>query len=66
MAHFCRLSDEKLTMFSIWSIVPKICTVRPEPVEGLSYSFRRLEKKGQGFDRLSPNGIVVQILNTAI
>jgi tetratricopeptide (TPR) repeat protein len=30
-------------------------TVRPEPVEGLSFfSLRR--KKGQGFDRLSPNG----------
>ncbi len=31
-------------------------TVRPEPVEGLSFSFRR-GKEGAGFDRLSPNGV---------
>jgi hypothetical protein len=30
-------------------------TVRPEPVEGLSFSFSR-EREGEGFDKLSPNG----------
>ncbi len=30
--------------------------VRPEPVEGLSFS-SRLKKEGQDFDKLSPNGI---------
>src|SRR5690606_18750333 len=31
-------------------------TVRPEPVEGLSFSSTST-KKGQGFDRLSPSGL---------
>jgi hypothetical protein len=31
-------------------------TVRPEPVEGLSFSFGAGKKEGQGFDKLSPNG----------
>jgi hypothetical protein len=29
--------------------------VRPEPVEGLSFSFAA-EGEGEGFDKLSPNG----------
>jgi hypothetical protein len=33
-------------------------TVRPELVEGLSFSCAA-EKKGQGFDKLSPNGLWV-------
>ena len=33
--------------------------VRPELVEGLLFSWRRT-KKGQGFDRLSPNGVVAE------
>jgi hypothetical protein len=32
-------------------------SVRPELVEGLSFHLGRL-KQGQGFDRLSPNGLV--------
>ncbi len=32
-----------------------LSSVCPEPVEGLSFS--RLRKEGQGFDRLSPNGL---------
>jgi hypothetical protein len=31
-------------------------TVRPEPVEGLSW-FRARFKTNQGFDKLSPNGV---------
>ena len=31
-------------------------TVRPEPVEGLSFSGAVRQEEGQGFDRLSPNG----------
>jgi hypothetical protein len=31
-------------------------TVRPEPVEGLSF-FLSEEGKGEGFDKLSPNGV---------
>ncbi len=34
-------------------------TVRPELVEGLSFSGRSGIKKGQGFDKLSPNGFGV-------
>ena len=33
-----------------------LTAVRPEPVEGLHFS-RNVETKGQGFDKLSPNGI---------
>ena len=33
-------------------------TVRPEPVEGLSFLFGPGSKEGQGFDKLSPNGFV--------
>ena len=29
-------------------------TVRPEPVEGLFFTI--VQKEGQGFDKLSPNG----------
>ncbi len=35
-------------------------SVRPEPVEGLSFP-SSAEKKGQGFDRLSPNGFGFQV-----
>jgi hypothetical protein len=31
-------------------------TARPELVEGLSFFKHRRIKKGQGFDKLSPNG----------
>jgi hypothetical protein len=31
-------------------------TVRPEPVEGLSFFFDTAKQEGQGFDKLSPNG----------
>jgi len=31
-------------------------TVRPELVEGLSF-FLKADKEGQGFDKLSPNGV---------
>jgi hypothetical protein len=31
-------------------------TVRPEPVEGLSF-FSHAQKEMQGFDKLSPNGL---------
>ena len=36
--------------------------VRPEPVEGLSFSSSSSRKDGQGFDELSPNGseVIVQ------
>jgi hypothetical protein len=30
--------------------------VRPEPVEGLSFTVLEIVKKGVGFDKLSPNG----------
>jgi hypothetical protein len=43
-------------------MMPLISTVRPEPVEGLSFSFRYVNKERQGFDKLSPNGVIVQIL----
>jgi hypothetical protein len=33
--------------------------VRPELVEGLSFFFYSGKKEVQGFDRLSPNGVVV-------
>jgi hypothetical protein len=33
-------------------------SVRPELVEGLSFSFHRLAAEGQGFDKLSPNGVI--------
>jgi hypothetical protein len=33
-------------------------TIRPEPVEGLSFLFGVRTQEGQGFDRLSPNGFV--------
>ena len=32
--------------------------VRPEPVEGLSFFGARVQRKRQGFDRLSLNGIL--------
>lgn len=32
-------------------------TVRPEPVEGLSFFSCASAKEGQGFDKLSPNRI---------
>jgi Rrf2 family protein len=35
-------------------------SVRPELVEGRSFSFDRPEKEGVGFDRLSPNGVEVR------
>jgi error-prone DNA polymerase len=35
-------------------------SVRPEPVEGLPCSYERKEK-GQGFDKLSPNGFVLRL-----
>jgi hypothetical protein len=31
-------------------------TVRPEPVEGLFFSYPH-RNEGRGFDRLSPNGV---------
>jgi FeS assembly SUF system regulator len=34
-------------------------TVRPEPVEGLSFS-SSASKEGQAFDKLSPNGVVIE------
>jgi len=33
--------------------------VRPELVEGLSFVFTRAGREGQGFDKLSPNGIMI-------
>jgi hypothetical protein len=42
----------------IWRRAGLSKTVRPEPVEGLHFALRRL-KKGQGFDKLSPNGVGV-------
>jgi len=32
-------------------------TVRPEPVEGLSFSHGRRNR--EGFDKLSPNGLII-------
>ncbi|MGE3747308.1 MAG: hypothetical protein AB7G25_16615 [Sphingomonadaceae bacterium] len=32
-------------------------TVRPELVEGLSFSSGVVKREGQGFDKLSPNGL---------
>ena len=32
-------------------------TVRPELVEGLSFFELAFEEEGQGFDKLSPNGV---------
>jgi hypothetical protein len=37
------------------------CTVRPELVEGLFFSGHGGIKKGQGFDKLSPNGLWGQL-----
>ena len=41
-------------------MIPNIVTltVRPEPVEGLSF-FCDMTKEGVGFDKLSPNGVGV-------
>jgi MFS transporter, BCD family, chlorophyll transporter len=43
-----------LAVVSVWGVEVK--SVRPEPVEGLSFSSRSDAKEGQGFDKLSPNG----------
>jgi hypothetical protein len=32
-------------------------SVRPEPVEGLSFVPASTQEAGQGFDKLSPNGV---------
>jgi len=37
-----------------------IIPVRPELVEGLSFSWDRTKKR-QGFDKLSPNGVFVAL-----
>src|ERR1700752_2175625 len=39
----------------IWRRPASPKTARPEPVEGLIFSLRRLKER-QGFDKLSPNG----------
>jgi hypothetical protein len=36
---------------------PETRSVRPEPVEGLSFPLASVEREGQGFDKLSPNGV---------
>jgi hypothetical protein len=38
-----------------------ISTVRPEPVEGLSFLFYRRGTEGMGFDKLSPNGCLLVV-----
>jgi hypothetical protein len=38
---------------------PTQLPVRPEPVEGLLFSWH-WTKKGQGFDKLSPSGVVAE------
>src|SRR5439155_23974889 len=36
---------------------PQTKSVRPEPVEGLSLPSKTKKEEGQGFDKLSPNGV---------
>jgi hypothetical protein len=40
---------------SVFAKVPATPTIRPEPVEGLSFSSAQ-RGEGKGFDKLSPNG----------
>jgi hypothetical protein len=39
-------------------------TVRPEPVEGPFCFFTLIRSKKQGFDKLSPNGVVAVLMNS--
>jgi hypothetical protein len=41
-------------------------TVRPEPVEGLFFFLESWKETGQGFDRLSPNGLGGAILQNKV
>jgi hypothetical protein len=45
--------NTKLSPFGLHST-----SVRPEPVEGPHFFSSIAQKKGQGFDKLSPNGVM--------
>ena len=46
-----------MSAFTVRNLAPTPSSVRAEPVEALSFLFLTNQEEGQGFDKLSPNGV---------